>query len=224
MAGRFRWQTPPPTSVDERLTVSDDGTADLLLLSPRRPAAEIGWYRWTVRGSEAALLAAAGEVVVDVRQPPPADLADVVAAAERVAAAAHEAPVAAVRFVAAMTTGPVLAAVASGTEPLAFELDVPGSAVIFEDETGQALGWQPLPDLASGFMSPDADGLGGVRRAAEIPPGAFGAIALPLAVLEGAVAIRMEVVGWLSSAPHEPTPVPFRVRTEASPVPRPTTT
>lgn len=218
MAGRFRWRTPPPTAVDERLTVAADGTADLLVLAPRSDPSAIGWFRASVPAPEAALLAAADDIDIDPRVLPPPDLADLVAAAEGAAAAARATPVAVVRFTAVVASGPALAAFASGTQALAFELDVAASAVVFEDATGQALAWHPLPDLATGFMSADAEGLGGVRRAAEVRPGSFGAIALPLPVLAGATSLRIDVVGWLPAAPHEVTPMRFHARTDAAPV------
>jgi hypothetical protein len=72
----------------------------------------------------------------------------------------------------------------------------------------------PLPELPMGFMTPDAEGLGGVRQRATIAPGIVGAISVPLVVPEGATELSVQVVGsWF--LPGEQLPDDFEARTEA---------
>ena len=63
-----------------------------------------------------------------------------------------------------------------------------------------------------GFMTPDAEGLGGVRQRATVAPGVLGAISLPLAVPDGADQLSARVVGsWF--LPGEASPDEFEAHT-----------
>ena len=72
-----------------------------------------------------------------------------------------------------------LGVIGRGTQPVEFELEVDECAVHFL-AAGAPVSWVPLPHLPMGFMTPDAEGLGGVRGRAEVPPGVLGAISVEL--------------------------------------------
>ena len=62
-----RWCTPPPSSVDERLIVGDNGRARLQVLRPRTFGDTVGSYEGPVEESEVRELTAAGtDVDLDV--------------------------------------------------------------------------------------------------------------------------------------------------------------
>jgi hypothetical protein len=62
-----RWRTPPPSSIDERLIVDDDGHAWLEVLRPRSPGDTVGTYEGAVEEAEVRELTAAGsDVALDV--------------------------------------------------------------------------------------------------------------------------------------------------------------
>ena len=62
-----RWRTPPPSSIDERLIVSDDGHARLDVLRPRSLGDTVGTYEGVIDEAEVRELTAAGpDVEVDV--------------------------------------------------------------------------------------------------------------------------------------------------------------
>ena len=76
-------------------------------------------------------------------------------------------------------------------------------------------GWRFPPPL-TGFVTPDAVGLGGLARRAEIPPGTFGAILLEVQEPEATPGEKVVVAlsGWLAEGlPDQELPLPFRVRT-----------
>ena len=217
---RIRWQSPPPTSVHEELVVYDDGAAYLVVRVARDRSPVIGTWRTSVDSADLAVLA--GQVLtVDLRHPV---LDQVVSAAERAAGRAREAPVATATFYASvLPDGEVaLLAVGGGTGPAGFQLDPDSVVVHLEDGDGNEVGWQPMQRLEAGFVSPEPLGLGGVGRPAEIPPGAFGAIALsgpPIERGQG-VAAAVEVTGRLHDAlPEQPSDEHFRVRTAAVALP-----
>jgi len=176
----FEWHTPPPTSVDETLALYDDGSAVFVVHRPRVASATVGSYQAHPGTEDAQLLAAAGPgpVTFDLLAPVPEAGSELQAAADRVSADSLATPRAVVTFH-AHTAGPVdggrldvtLLAVAAGTQPVEFELDPTGSSVHFADQDGQAMSWQDLPSLPTGFFTLDAEGLGGVLRPAVVPPG-----------------------------------------------------
>ena len=58
-----------------------------------------------------------------------------------------------------------------------FELDPGPSSIHYLDGTGQPMSWQELPTPQTGFVTPDAEGLGGLRsRGASSLRAAYGAI------------------------------------------------
>jgi hypothetical protein len=225
----FEWHTPPPTSVDEVLALYDDGSAVLVLRRPRREGAAIGSYVAHPAADDARLLAAAGPgpVVFDLLAPPPDAAAALMAAADRVAKDGLATPRAVVTFHAHAagpasggTLGATLLAVAGGTVPVEFELDPRSSSVQFFDTGGQPLSWHDLPELPTGFMTSDAEGLGGVLRPAVVKPGAYGAIAFDTKPPAGAASVSILVAGWISDAfPDATDPERFQVRTAAAPIP-----
>lgn len=216
---RIRWQSPPPTSVDEELVVFDGGSAYLVVRTARDGTPVIGTWRTGVGPADLALLAGR-QLEVDLRHPSddPA-----VMAAERIAAAARELPVATATFHASVLPDgeAALLAVGGGEDPAGFQLDPDSVVVHLEDGEGNEVGWHPMQRLGTGFVSPEAVGLGGVGRAAEMEPGAYGAIALTGPPISGerVAAVAIEVSGRLQDAvPEQPSYESFRVRTAAVPL------
>ena len=217
---RIRWQSPPPTSVDEELVVYDDGAAYLIVRTSRDASPVIGTWQADVDAVDLDALAGQ-ERIVDLRHPA---LDPVISTAERIAAAARATPLATATFYASTLPGGEVAllAVGGGTGPTDFQLDPDSVIVHVEDSHGNEVGWQSMQRLETGFVSPEPQGLGGVGRPAEIPPGAYGVIALNGPAIaggpEGAVAV--EVTGQLRDAlPEQPSDEHFRVRTAAVPLP-----
>jgi hypothetical protein len=209
------WRTPAPTSVDEELAAYDDGTVWLAVRSSRDSEPSIGTWSVTPSPDDHAALVAAGDLEVDLLHPE--ILPEVV---DRLRAAARTTPVATARFIAAPGGGDgvTLAAVAVGSRPVRFELD-PDSLTVHLEQDGATLAWHEAARPATGFVTPDATGLGGVGRRAEIPPGSFGAIPLRAAGIEGAPGdeVAVQLGGWLAEGlPDQPMPLPFRARTAAA--------
>jgi hypothetical protein len=214
-----RWRTPPPSSTDERLTVSDDGHARLEVLRPRSGGDTVGTYEGEVDATEVRELAAAGpDVEVDVVGQDPRHAA-VGIAADRVAQRLLASPLAVAQFF-ARPVGAVpplpqtlaLGVLGIGTEPVEFELDLDECVVHFS-ATGTPLSSTPLPELPTGFMTPDAEGLGGLRQRATIAPGIVGTMSVPLVVPDGANELSVQVVGrWF--LPGEDLSDDFEARTE----------
>ena len=120
---RIRWESPPPTSVDEELVVYDDSTALLVVRTSRDGSPVIGTWRTTVAAEDLAVIEGQRRNI-DVRHPRMLDT--VAATADRVAAKARETPVATATFHAGVMPagGVALLAVGGGTAPAEFELDV----------------------------------------------------------------------------------------------------
>jgi len=224
------WRTPPPTSVDEELVVLDDDTAVFVVRRPRRDTSAIGSYAGVPTHADIAALTAAGAgpQMFDLRAPGPTAGSSVVRdVADRVASELLATPRAVVTFHAhspgAAGDGAAsftLLAVGAGTHAVAFQLDPDASSVQFFAADGQPMSWQDLPPLPTGFITPDAEGLGGVRRRAAIAPGAYGAIAFTATPPPGAAQVAILVAGWLSDAlPDVTTPERFLVRTALAPIP-----
>ena len=219
-----RWGTPPPSAVDERLVVGDDGRARLDVLRPRTRPDSVGTYAGAVSPDELGALSALGrEVWLDLTVADP-DTAAVGAVAGRVADRLRESPVAVAQFFARPVgegdggLSLAVGVVGRGERPVGFELDVPGCAVHFT-AGGAPLSWTPLPALATGFMSVDAEGLGGVRQRAAIRPGVLGAISVEVRRPAAADGLTVQLVGrWYLDGGAEAEE--FEARTEPAPLGR----
>ena len=225
----FAWHSSPPTSVDERLAVFDDGSAWLVVRRPRALTGAIGTFVAKPGADDLASLTSSGPgpIVFDLlAQPGDAAAAALLAIADRVSSAARAKPRAIATFyagpLAAVAAGQLsmsLLVVGGGTNAVEFELEPPKCTVHFS-QGGQPITWLAMPELGSGFVTPDAEGLGGLRRRAKVKPGAYGATAFHVPAPGNATAVSIEVAGWLAEAfPDERTPEPFAVRTEEAPIP-----
>jgi hypothetical protein len=210
-----RWRSPAPTSVDEELAAYDDGTVWLAVRGSREGAPSIGTWSVTPSAEDHAALVAVGDLDVDLLH------AQVVPeVVERVRTAALAAPVATAQFIAAPGGGDAvtLAAVAVGSRPVRFEVE-PDSLTVHLERDGATLAWYETARPATGFITQDASGLGGIGRRAEIPPGSFGAIPLHADGIDGAPGeeVAVQLAGWLAEGlPDQPLPLPFRARTAAT--------
>ncbi len=224
----FTWQSAPPTSVDELLAVFDDGTAHLVLRRPRTGTGPIGTFVTKPAAADLAALTAAGPgpISFDVREQSGDPAAAVRTTAEEVAAAARTTPRAVATFYAS-PSGPIaggqlamaLLVVGGGKQAAAFELD-PRHCTVHFSAGGQPIAWFPMPALGSGFVGPDAEGYGGLRMPAKVPPGDYGATAFELAAPGNATTVSIHVEGRLADAlPDEPMPAAFAVGTDEAPIP-----
>jgi hypothetical protein len=214
---RIRWESPPPTSVDEELVLYDDSRAFLVVRTSRDGSPVIGTWQASIAPEDMAVLEGQRREV-DLRHPV---LDAVVASADRVAAAARETPVATATFHAGVVPagGVALLAVGGGTAAAEFELDVESVVVHLEDD-GTEVGWHRMERLQTGFVSPEPEGLGGVGRPAEIAPGAYGVIALSGPPIDDGGAVAIEVAGYLRDGlPEDPSYQRFTVRTAPVPLP-----
>lgn len=213
---RIHWSSPQPTAVDEELVLYDDAEAILVVRGSRDGAPVIGTFAATVEPSTLAILRDQRREV-DVRHP---QSDAVLSAAEGVAAQARSQPVSTATFHAAAVGGGIVAlqAVGGGTAPAEFELD-PASVVVFVEVDGQDQTWHPMDRLATGFVSPEPVGLGGVGRPAEIGPGAYGTISLPGPPVTGPGSVSIRVAGTLHDDARERTLGSFQVRSAAVPLP-----
>lgn len=227
---KFAWRSPPPSSIDERLVLADDA-AWLVVCSPIRDDGMVGTFRAEIPAADRDALAAAGpdEHAFDILSPaggaPDAELRNT---AQRAADLVHAQPLAVAQFGAAgiVRAGapPIVSLTVTGfgTEAVAFHLD-PGRLTVQFATDDQSIGWQPVPAPGMGFMTPDADLLGGVGLGASVPPDEFGAIALAVALPPTATRLLVEVTGMLHLAvAGERADRPFRVRTPWGPVRRET--
>jgi hypothetical protein len=225
----FEWHSPPPTSVDECLAIYDDGSAWLLVSRPRALTGAIGSFVTKPSGDDQNLLASAGPgpVVFEIltRRQDPA-VADLMVTANRVSSAALATSRAVATFyaspLAAIAGGELsmaLLVVGGGTKAVEFELE-PSECTVHFSAGGQPITWFPMPELGSGFVTPDAEGLGGLRRTAKVRPRKYGATAFDISAPGNATAVSIEVVGWLVEAlPDERSPRRFAVRTDEAPIP-----
>ena len=207
-----RWESPAPTSVDEELAAYDDGTVWLVVRGSRDGAATIGTWSITPTVEDHAAMVASGDTAVDLRHPGGAS-----ETAERLRAAALAKPVATARFVAARgeERSVTLAAIGGGTRPVQFELQ-PDSVTVHVEVDGVTRAWFEATPPVTGFITPDAVGLGGLGWRAEIPPGTLGAILLDVPGIDGVAgdAVAVALGGWLAEGlPDQELPLPFRVRT-----------
>lgn len=213
------WRTAPPTSVDEELAVFDDGTALLVVRRGRHRSAAVGTYECRPTPEDLAALEATGpkEVEFDLRALP--EDAALMAIADRVAELARQTPLAVAEFfVRALPSSGGLLSLSllvsgAGTNAVEFELNPQSSAVHFFAGEGE-VSWQEFPALATGFVTPEAEGLGGLGRAGRVEPGRYGAIALEVPPDPGATSVVIQVGGWLRGTPPDrPMPEPFEART-----------
>lgn len=204
-----RWHSPPPTSVDEELALYDDGTAWLTVRRSRDGEPVVGTWSTTPSPEDHAALTGS-DLDIDLLGP---STDPRMAIADRVAEAA--APVATAEFHAAVTDGRVaVLVVAAGTRPVRFEADPDSFRVHLEPAA-----WREVPRPESGFVTPSADGLGGIARVAEVEPGIYGAIALTTLDDAPATEVSVQLGGWLlDGLPDHPMSEPFEVRTAGVPV------
>lgn len=221
--GTFTWTSAAPTAVDEELAIYDDGTAWLAVRRPRSVRGPIGTFRTSPEAGDLERLRAAGpgpvafDVVRGVDDP---ELTALFALANRVSDLARATPQAVATFQAGGRGGSAgavevsLIVLGDGERPVEFELD-PARCTVHFSNAGQPVAWFPMPALASGFVTQDFEGLGGLRMRAKVPPGELGAIAFDVPRPGNATAVSIEVAGRLAEAlPDQRTPEPFAVRTE----------
>lgn len=209
-----QWQSPPPTSVEEELAAYEDGSVWLVVRASRDGTPTVGTWSVTPSSADHAALVAAGDVVVDLLHPQA-----VPAVTERLRGAALAQPVATAQFLAARGAGETvtLAAVGGGTRPVQFELD-PRSLVVHVERGGAELAWFEPAAPETGFITPAAEGLGGLGRRAVIDPGAVGALVLevPQLAQAGGDGVAVSASGWLAEGlPDEEMPLRFRIRTSS---------
>lgn len=214
----IRWRTPSPNSIDERLIVDADGHARLEVLRPRSLSDTVGTYEGAIDEADFRELSAAGsDVELDAAIQDPR-LTAVAGAADRIAQRLLASPVAVAQFFARpvgavppLPTTLAIGMLGGGSQPAEFELDLARCAIHFSSG-GTPASSTPLPELSTGFMTPDTEGLGGVRQRAIVPPGVVGAISVPLVVPDDADQVSARVVGsWFLPGG---TPEEFEVHTE----------
>jgi len=219
----IRWRTPPPRSVDERLIIGDDRRARLEVLRPRTLGDTVGTYEGAVEESEVSELTAAGsDVELDVTTQDPR-LGAVAVAADRVAQRLLGSPLAVGQFFArpigAVPPLPQTLAfcvLGGGSQPVEFQLDLAGCVIHFSS-SGAPVSSIPLPELPMGFMTSDAEGLGGIRQRALVEPGVLGTISLPLEIPGGVNELSVGVVGsWF--LPGGESSEDFEARTDLQPL------
>lgn len=227
--GTFVWTSPPPTAVDEVLILEED-LARLVVRRPRRVTSTVGSYLGNPsKGDRATLLAAGPGPVTFELWPPRTDPAvlTLMAVADRVAQACLDEPRSTVTFAVGVTDvgsdatlGIALMATAVGRDAVVFDID-PDTSVVHLLGSDGALTWAPMPRPATGFVTLDAVGIGGLGAAARLAPGISVATTLRVPLVPGATGVAIEVAGWLSEGlPDEPEPVRFAVRTPEAPVMR----
>jgi hypothetical protein len=218
----FRWRTRPPSSVDERLAIGDDGRARLQVLRARTFGDTVGTYEGPIEEVEVRELTAAGsDIELDLTAQDP-QLSAVAVAADRVAQRLLASPLAVAQFFArpigAVPLPQTLAfcVLGGGLQPVEFQLDLAACAIYF-GSNGKSVASIPLPELPMGFITSEAEGLGGVRQRALVEPGVLGTISLPLEIPDGINELCVRVVGsWFS--PDSESPEDFEARTDPQPL------
>jgi hypothetical protein len=201
----LRWSAEEPEAVDERLDLDADGTARLVVAKGRQDRDTIGVFSRAVgdvlHAGELAELRDAGDQSFD------AGTSDGISRspAERLASAVRQNPTALARFVlAAGEIAPPQRAFTLGVgnaarTTIAFELDVAQCTIDFFG-AGQAVGWQPLPQLATGFVTGDAEGIGGVRMRANLGADVIGLLVFDARVPPTATDAVVHLAGSLHVA------------------------
>jgi hypothetical protein len=202
----FQFRSAPPASVDEELAMYDDGSVRLAVRRPRSGDHVIGTYAYSPHNADFAELAKAGPnaVDLDLLGPVPEGQQDLVALASRVADEAREHPEATASFYARAVgqqsdgrLGVALQVVAGGTRVVEFDLAPDACTVLFTDSDGQPAGWAEFPKLELGFVTTDAEDLGGLRRRAEIKPGDWGTVVVKVSPPAAATGVSVRVAGSL---------------------------
>ncbi|MBW3556556.1 MAG: hypothetical protein KY454_06415 [Actinobacteria bacterium] len=219
-----RWRTPPPTSVDEELAVYDDGTAWLVVRRGATDTAAIGTFVTDVSAQERDALAT-GNWTIDLLHPPTAEPeAGVTRVASEIGQRCRSTPRAVARFYARGAPGTgagsstvVLAVVGEGAAPVVLELDP--AAMVAHFSGGGSLSWVEVPEPSTGFVTPDAQGLGGLYGRAAVAPGQMGALKVAVEPPAGTDEVSVQVSGWLVEAlPDAPERQRFEARTEPAPL------
>jgi hypothetical protein len=229
------WHTTPPIVIDEQMVLYDE-IAVLGVLAVFEDDTTDQHPRIATVGSYEAALSdiapvppefAAGDYEIDPYNSDDSPmLSDLAKRAQllRVELLAH--PAAIVTF-SAFSSGPgpdgalglALVAVGAGTRAVQFELDPTTCTVHFFDSSSLPVSWHDLPELATGFVTPDAEGLGGVGRRAIIEPGSYGAIAFASFAPPEAVTVSIRVGGWIDMVfPDRTEPLRFQAHTAPVPV------
>jgi len=219
----FYWEAAAPVPVNEELALFDDGSARLVVRSPIDGKSTIGTY--TVKPAKADFdeLAKAGKEDVSFNALGP--ISDETQAlqelASRVAFEARDHPEATASFY-GPPLGPssngelsiVLQVVGAGKRAVQFDLDPPECAVLFSN-FGEPVGWREFPELATGFVTPDAEGLGGLGRRAEVKPTAYGALVVKTLLPTPVTGVAVQVAGYLYEAlPDDKGAGRFEIRTD----------
>jgi hypothetical protein len=225
----YLWRSPAPTAVDEVLVV-EEGQARLVVRRPRRVTSTIGSFVGRPTDEDRAILVAAGPGPFTFELWPPItdpDALELLAVADRVAETCLATPRATVTFSAGVvdiapdgTIDIVLLATAVGRDPVVFDLRPDASVVHLSGPDGP-ITWLPMPQPATGFVTAQAIGVGGLGTPAHLEPGPPVGTTLRVPAVAGATTLAVEVAGTLSEAlPDEPMPEPFAVRTPEAAIPR----
>lgn len=211
------WSTPTG-AVDERLTVTSTGEARLLVLAPQSDGAQVGEFSGRAGPQEYAALAALGaRWSID---PAHGSTNPEAALATEIADRCRSGPVSAASFVlhAGAAEGSrrqlTLGVIGRGQQACRFVLDLDRCRIRFVSD-GEVVAEQPLSPLAAGFMTGDAEGLGGVRQIATVPPGTLGAIVLEVSVPGGATHLESVLVGSWYAGDADQTAPPERFTAHA---------
>jgi hypothetical protein len=219
----IRWRTPPLGAVEERLIVDDDDRARLQVLRPRRVGDTVGTYEGPVEKAEIRELTAGRsdmelDLTAQTSQPNAVALA-----ADRVAQRLLASPLAVAQFFArpigAVPPLPQTLAICvlgGGSQPVEFQLHLAECTIHF-GSNGTSVSSIRLPELLGGFVTSDADELGGIWQRAFVEPGVLGTISLPLEIPDGVNELTVRVVGsWFS--PGSESPEDFEARTDPQPL------
>jgi hypothetical protein len=219
----FYWEAAAPVPVNEQLALYDDGSARLVVRSPIDSKPTIGTYTYKPAKSDFEELAKAGkdDVSFDALGPISDDLQELQTLASRVAFEARDNPEATASFY-GPPLGPssqgelsvVLQVVGAGKRAVQFDIDPLECAVLFSN-FGEPVGWREFPDLATGFVTPDAEGLGGLGRRAEVKPKEYGALVVKTLLPTPVTGVAVQVAGYLYEAlPDDKGAAPFTIRTD----------
>jgi len=200
-----------------------DGSAWLIVRRPMTSAPTVGTYSYKPDKADFAELAKAGPdgVSFDAHGDVPDEMQALHTLAARVAEEARQKPQATASFY-SPPLGPsdngeatlVLQVVGGGKRAVQFDLDPLQCAVLFSN-FGEPVGWLEFPELESGFVTPDAEGLGGLGRRAEVEPDVYGALVVKTQLPTPVTGVSMQVAGSLYDAlPDAVGGDQFEVRTD----------
>lgn len=219
----FLWRPVPPASIDEELSLYDDGSAWLAVRRPMTHTPTVGTYAFKPERAafDELVKFGPGPVILEQLAPTEQRAAAVMDAARAVADGARAKPQATAAFYGRPMGAPVggrlsiaLQVVAAGERAVEFELD-PGACAVHFSNFGQAAGSAKFPPLETGFVTPDAEGLGGLKRRAEIKPGDWGALVVTVDLPITPTAVALQVAGWLyEGLPDDKMGGRFELRTD----------